>query len=226
MEAILRYKSQSILAALLLLSSVSLPSPVLHAQEAPADAVVQADDTSVAQDISLTDFPDGAFLTPDAQPASLVTDLSLRPLPSLNALPAVGTQHSPEYGLSTFIWGNPTTTNRDLKMATDAGFTWQKTLFEWKMIEGKGKGQFDWTEADRVVKASTSANVKIIARLDFQPDWARKDGARNGPPDNYQDYSDFVSAFVSRYKTGSPYGHVDAVEIWNEANISKEWGEQ
>ena len=53
-------------------------------------------------------------------------------------------------------------------------------------------------KADRVVKASAANGIKIIARIDFQPDWARKDLAKNGPPDNYQDYADFVAAFASR----------------------------
>jgi hypothetical protein len=223
-------QTQTLLAALLLLGSVSLPARALHAQE--IDALIPTDDTSVV----LTDFPSddiqadtptdvvdavdaGASIVPLAPPAT-----PLRP--SVPTLPAVHTQHSPEYGVSTFIWGNPATTDRDLKLATDAGLRWQKTLFQWKQIEGKGKGQFDWSESDRVVRASTLAGVKIIGRLDFQPDWARKDGARNGPPDNYQDYWDFVSAFVNRYRSGSPYGHVDAIEIWNEVNIAKEWGEQ
>ncbi len=49
---------------------------------------------------------------------------------------------------------------------------------------------------------------------------------RNGPPDNYQDYDDFVSAVVSRYRPGSPIGTVDAVEIWNEVNLTREWNDQ
>ena len=56
--------------------------------------------------------------------------------------------------------------------------------------------------------------------------WARKDHAHNGPPDNYQDYWDFVSAFVTRYRTGSAIGRVHAIEVWNEANLDREWGNQ
>jgi hypothetical protein len=133
---------------------------------------------------------------------------------------------SPDYGLSMFLWKEPDTTARDLKTATDGGFRWQKTLFEWRYIEGAGKGRFDWTEADRVVSASTKAGVKTIARLDFSPDWARTARTRNGPPNNYQDYDDFVSAVVSRYRPGSPIGTVDAVEIWNEVNLTREWNDQ
>ena len=131
---------------------------------------------------------------------------------------------SPDFGMSVFLWGHSDTTGRDLKLVTDIGFHWQKTLFQWRQIEGACKGCFDWSEADRVVKASTQAGVKIIARLDFQPTWARKDGANNGPPDNYQDYADFVSAFVTHYGSSSSVGRVQAIEIWNEVNLDREWG--
>ena len=133
---------------------------------------------------------------------------------------------SPDYGMSLFLWGHNATTDRDLKLVTDAGFRWQKTLFQWRQIEGACKGCFDWTESDRVVKASAAASVRIIARLDLQPTWARRDGAPNGPPDNYQDYADFVSAFVARYSSSSTIGRVQAVEIWNEVNLDREWGNQ
>jgi hypothetical protein len=132
--------------------------------------------------------------------------------------------NSPDYGMSAFLWGHPETTGRDLKMITDAGFRWQKSLFQWRQIEGACKGCFDWSEADRVVQASLKAGVQVIARLDFQPSWARRDGAPNGPPDNYRDYADFVTAFVSRYSSTSSIGRVAAVEIWNEVNLDREWG--
>jgi hypothetical protein len=125
-----------------------------------------------------------------------------------------------------FLWNEPATTDRDLKIASGMSFHWQKTLFQWRQIEGTARGVYNWTEADRIVKASAQAGVKIIARLDFEPMWARKDQAHNGPPDNYQDYADFVSAFVSRYKPGSAIGTVDAIEVWNEVNLTREWGNQ
>ena len=146
--------------------------------------------------------------------------------PGQSALPPPTPVPSPDYGLSMFLWNQPTTTTRDLQLATASNFRWQKTLFEWRNIEGAGKGIYNWTEADRVVKASNTNNVKVIARIDFQPAWARKDGANNGPPDNYQDYADFIAAFAGRYKPGSAYGTVDAIQIWNEVNLTREWGNQ
>jgi polysaccharide biosynthesis protein PslG len=133
---------------------------------------------------------------------------------------------SPEYGISVFIYGNAATTQRDLAKVQALGFGWQKSLFSWREIEGACKGCFRWEESDRVVRASTEAGLKIIARLDFQPGWARKDRAPNGPPDNYQDYAEFVRAFVDRYRSGSSVGTVQAIEIWNEPNLKREWGNQ
>jgi hypothetical protein len=144
------------------------------------------------------------------------------PLPT----PTPAPRASPEYGVHTFIWGHPATTERDLRMATDAGFKWHKSLFRWRDIEGERKGQYDWDEADRIVRASAAAGVNLIARLDFQPLWARADRAHNGPPDDYQDYWDFVSALVARYGSTSRIGRVHAIQVWNEPNIDREWGQQ
>ena len=171
------------------------------------------------RDLHATTFGDAFTVqTPQAPPPP-----SAAPPPAAAAAAPVSAT-SPDYGMSVFVWGHPDTTSRDLKLVTDLGFRWQKTLFQWRAIEGACKGCFDWSEADRVVKASAAAGVQIIARLDFQPSWARKDGATNGPPDNYQDYADFVSAFMARYGAPSTIGRVAAVEVWNEVNLDREWG--
>jgi polysaccharide biosynthesis protein PslG len=48
----------------------------------------------------------------------------------------------------------------------------------------------------------------------------------NGPPDDINDFGDFVNAFVARYGPGSSQGvgRVDAIEVWNEPNLAREWG--
>jgi hypothetical protein len=52
-----------------------------------------------------------------------------------------------------FLWGNPGTTARDLALARGGGFHWVKQRFEWRNIEGKAKGSFEWNEPDRIVDA-------------------------------------------------------------------------
>lgn len=144
--------------------------------------------------------------------------------PAASAAGAAYQAASPEYGISMFLYGNRATTQRDLELARALGFGWQKSLFRWRDLEGACKGCYTWDEADRIVQASAQAGLQIIARLDFQPGWARADGANNGAPDNAQDFADFVGAFVERYRAGSPHGTVAAIEVWNEVNLLREWG--
>jgi hypothetical protein len=144
--------------------------------------------------------------------------------PALSAQRGTYRAASPEYGLNVFLFDRPETTERDLSKVQALGFGWIKLLFPWANIEKDYKDGFNWAEADRVVAAAGAAGLNVIARLDRQPSWARKDGAHNGPPDNYQDYADFVGAFVARYAENSPIGRVHAIQVWNEPNLTREWG--
>jgi hypothetical protein len=126
-----------------------------------------------------------------------------------------------EGGIHIFLWGNPQTTERDLKLAKDGGFAWVKQRFEWRNIEGQGKGQFEWNEPDRIVRAINDANLRVVARLDGLPGWARAVPVfpDDGPPDRMSDWTDFLTALATRYK-----GRIHAYEIWNEPNLAREWG--
>ncbi len=117
--------------------------------------------------------------------------------------------------------------DRTLEMARDAGLGWVKQHFPWEDIELK-KGTFwndqlnksTWEKYDRIVALAQKYHLRIIARLDRPPDWTRKDNSRKeAPPDNFQDYADFVEAVARRYK-----GKIQYYQLWNEPNIWPEWG--
>ena len=135
--------------------------------------------------------------------------------------PSGSAMATPEYGAHAFLWWSETTEARDLNLLTAASFGWVKQIFAWRDMEGAGKGHYDWSSADRVVNSCQWSGVQILARVDFQPAWARADGAENGPPDDYNDYGDFLFAMASRYQ-----GRIRAYEIWNEPNLAREWGGQ
>ena len=103
-----------------------------------------------------------------------------------------------------FLMGYPGSADRDLHTIKNAGFSWGKTLIQWGQIELKGKGQYDWSLADKAVASAAQAGVRLIARVDYTPSWARYDHNPDGPPDNYNDFGDFINVLVNRYKTGSP----------------------
>ncbi|MDH4135136.1 MAG: LysM peptidoglycan-binding domain-containing protein [Anaerolineae bacterium] len=131
--------------------------------------------------------------------------------------------NSPEYGMQAFLWWRPETAHRDLGLIRDAGFTWVKQSFAWREIEGSAKGSFGWERPDRIVHQVNEFGLDLIARVDHQPQWAGGGFPQNGPPDNYQDYADFLYAMASRYK-----GRIRAYQIWNEPNLNvagrSEWG--
>ena len=61
---------------------------------------------------------------PSAPPLPMLAQPVASPVPSLAR--ATYRAKSPEYGMNVFVWGNPSTTDRDLGRLRYAGFTWQK----------------------------------------------------------------------------------------------------
>lgn len=126
---------------------------------------------------------------------------------------------SPGYGFN--IWEVD-----KFPLVRGAGFNWIKIQLHWEWIEGAGKGIFDWSGMDYLVGAARDQGISILASVGASPSWATGGGLPHCPPSNFQDYGDFVYALVNRYKSGSPYGTIQAIEIWNEPNLSREWCDQ
>ncbi|MFP3896905.1 MAG: hypothetical protein ACLFV5_08760 [Anaerolineales bacterium] len=134
------------------------------------------------------------------------------------------------YGADFFLAREvePWKLDKTLQMATDAGIGWAKQHFLWEEIEPVRKGEFlhphtktsSWTKYDRIVQACEEHDIQIVARLDRPPNWTRQDNTYpESPPDDFEDYGDFVYAFVKRYE-----GRINYLQIWNEPNIFPEWG--
>jgi hypothetical protein len=119
---------------------------------------------------------------------------------------------------------------RTVALAREAGLGWAKQQFAWAEIEPLSKGEFvdpvsgesSWAKFDRIVDLFRDNGLQVIARLDRAPAWARLPDTRpETPPIDFEDYGDFVYAFVSHFR-----GRVQYIQIWNEPNIYPEWGEQ
>jgi hypothetical protein len=111
---------------------------------------------------------------------------------------------------------------KTLEMAAAAGIGWMKQQFSWEEIEPLQKGEYDWAKYDRIVDLAQQYGMQLIARLDRPPDWTRSGSTiKTQPPDDLADYGDFVYAFVDRYR-----GRVGYIQIWNEPNLTAEWGFQ
>jgi len=109
---------------------------------------------------------------------------------------------------------------RTLEMVREMGAPWIVEYFPWGYYEPE-KGKYDWTHPDLVVKHALAQGLTVVARIDFVPGWARpeKTTFRYLPEEHFQDYADFVYAFVKHFQ-----GRIHYIIIWNEPNLSFEWG--
>jgi polysaccharide biosynthesis protein PslG len=118
---------------------------------------------------------------------------------------------------------------RSLELLRTAGVSWIRQELPWEQIEPFAKGETTdpkfggstWAKFDEIVDRATGLGVNVLLRLDTSPRWALPADAPDGlgPPLRDEDYWDFVSAVAARYR-----GRVAAYQIWNEPNLSSEWG--
>ncbi len=120
---------------------------------------------------------------------------------------------------------------RTLRMVRKMGTPWIVEYFPWPYIEPQ-EGDFTWHHSDTVIEHATNQGLTVIARLGWVPRWARPEGSEGGKRENEQEttftyldaehydaFATFVADFVARYR-----GRVNHVIIWNEPNLSFEWG--
>ena len=109
---------------------------------------------------------------------------------------------------------------RTLEMVREMGAPWVVEYFPWGYYEPE-KGRYRWEHADTVVNHAVAQGLTVVGRIDFVPDWARPEGTnyRYLDESHFADFGDFIYAFVSHFRGRVPY-----VIIWNEPNLSLEWG--
>jgi hypothetical protein len=111
-----------------------------------------------------------------------------------------------------------------LRMVREMGAPWVVEYFPWPYIEPE-EDAFTWGHSDVVIKHAQNQGLTVIARLGWVPEWARPDVDEQDTTlthldaDHYDEFAEFVAAFVARYR-----GRVDHIIIWNEPNLSFEWG--
>jgi hypothetical protein len=96
----------------------------------------------------------------------------------------------------------------------------------WPQVE-TARGAYDFGLLDQYVALAQQHNVKMIYVLGNTPQWTSTDPNRVGtqglpgataPPSNMQDWKDYVTTIVTRYK-----GKIFAYEIWNEGDLDGYW---
>jgi hypothetical protein len=101
------------------------------------------------------------------------------------------------------------------------GLQWVKLQVRWYVMEPQ-PGQIDWSILDNAMEAACANGLRVMLSVVAAPDWTRASPlpaeAGEAPPDDYQGYADFVGKIIDRYPR-----EIQAIEVWNEANLEREW---
>ena len=115
---------------------------------------------------------------------------------------------------------------RTLSMVREMGAATIVEFFPWPYVE-RERGEFNWEHPDRILRHAENQGLTVIARLGLAPEWARPPVVEKVTTftylteDHFDSFANFVRAFTARYR-----GRVDMVIIWNEPNLSIEWGDR
>jgi hypothetical protein len=136
-----------------------------------------------------------------------------------------------QLGMNVFLEQevDPQRRQLSLDLLRGAGVTWIRQELPWEQIEPVAKGQTEdptfggstWAKFDDIVDRANASGIQVMFRLDTSPRWALPPDAPDGlsPPVSDADYFDFAGQVAARYR-----GRVAAYQIWNEPNLTSEWG--
>ncbi|MDQ6908608.1 MAG: hypothetical protein M3176_17435, partial [Chloroflexota bacterium] len=129
----------------------------------------------------------------------------------------------PQAGVHTRLTleANPAAVRRELQMVREMGASWIVEYFPWLYLQPNGPDDYDWKHADLVIGEAHRQGLTVIARIDGVPAWARPADTSWKYLDagGYPAYARLVAAFGARYR-----GLVTQIVVWNEPNLSLEWG--
>lgn len=129
------------------------------------------------------------------------------------------------YGVQTFLWWDYTEAAKHLDWVRLMVFSHVKQIFAWEDVE-PNRGEWDFQRADEIVAEVERRDLELVVRLSDAPEWShpsvegRKDeDFIDAPPDDFEDFGEYCGRVAARYK-----GRIAAYQIWNEPNLSREWG--
>ncbi len=131
------------------------------------------------------------------------------------------------YSIQTFLWWDAGDAGTQLDWVTWLlGFSHVKQIFAWEDLEPI-QGDWDFEQSDRIVDEIERRDLQLIVRLGKVPQWATSVDVWEGvdkhdaPPDDLAEWTNYCRTVAERYQ-----GRIAAYQIWNEPNLSREWGDQ
>lgn len=183
--------------------------------------------------------PEPVIVAPDTSPTLPAATATILPPPVVSetggddtavAEPVVAvsqilpTWSANDFGYGVQVHGDATVSDPAATMEVvknQLGMDWVKIQIRWNYAES-GSDEYQWFFYDATLNEAADKGLYTLVSVVAAPNWARTfgidQGDKHGPPDNYQDYYDFLQVLLERYP-----GKIHAVEVWNEQNLDREW---
>ena len=209
-------------AAAITVKGTSTPDESTNQAADPAQAITATTEpANVALQVTATSAP--VQSQSQSQPTAATSGNQAVAPPTATIVPIKDT----DFDLGIAVQDNPDPNTYKVwvdMVSKQLKLNWMKSQVSWRDVE-KVKGQIDWSAMDVAVKMMHDANVKVMLSIVKAPDWARdkgaiinKPGQYDGPPADPQDFANFITAVLKRYPN-----MVQAIEVWNEVNLDREW---
>ena len=157
--------------------------------------------------------------TPTLAPVTAGEDTPVEAIPA--DVPEIsGPFPADEFGYGIQIHGNATVGNPADTMAAvhdQLGMNWVKAQVQWWLVE-PDQATDQWFFYDAVIDEAHNKGLRLMLSVVGAPEWTRAAGGENGPPDDYNEYARFLGELIDRHP-----GKIDAIEVWNEQNLDREW---
>jgi hypothetical protein len=164
---------------------------------------------------------DGEVLpTPTLAPAAPGGEAVAQPEQPAAEAEVSGPWPADKFGYGVQIHGNATVGDPIFTMDTvegQLGLDWVKMQIQWWLIHPSPDAD-QWFFYDGVIDEAANHNLNLMVSVVGSPDWTRAAGQPHGPPDDYNEYATFLTELITRHP-----GQIDAIEVWNEQNLDREW---
>ncbi len=150
-------------------------------------------------------------IAPTVGPSVTPAGPTATPLPSLDAN-RMGIQLDPT--LDQDDW------NLALQDIQKLGVKWLKVQVAWDIYQPSGPQDIteDFRRLEIYLETASNQGLNVLVSIAKAPNWARSNLTEDGPPDDPNTLANFISIMLNEMGQA-----IDAVEIWNEPNLRREW---
>lgn len=129
------------------------------------------------------------------------------------------------YGIQTFLWWDNGWAGVHMDWVQRMVFSHVKQTFAWEDVQ-PAPDEWHFERADQILGELERRNLRLVVRLTDAPEWTHPNQAGergvdfvDAPPDDPAAFGHYCGAIAGRYT-----GRISAYQVWNEPNLSREWG--